>query len=79
MNGTDQRFRERDAELDCQANATEVRRTMLESLLAELDDQQVRDFIMGNERPEFEAEFEKSGNWASKTPPVARQTEDRRW
>src|SRR5438132_14016189 len=32
---------------------------MLEALLAELDDQRVRDFILGNERPEFEAEFEK--------------------
>jgi hypothetical protein len=42
------------------ANVAERRRArVLDALLTELDDQQVRDFILANERPELESEIEK--------------------
>ena len=59
MSGIGNRFRKRYARLARQAGASEVRRSMLEALLAEMDDQRVRDFILGNERPEFEVEVER--------------------
>ena len=35
------------------------RNSVLDSLLTELDDQQIRDFILGNPRPVLEVEFEQ--------------------
>jgi hypothetical protein len=53
-------FWETISRLNSGADAGEVRRcSVLDALLTELDDQQIRDFIMGNERPELESEFEK--------------------
>ena|SRR5579859_963401 len=54
------KFWEAISRLNPGADAGEVRRcSVLDALLTELDDQQIRDFIMGNERPEFESAFEQ--------------------
>jgi hypothetical protein len=46
--------------MDGHTEAADLRRRYaLEALLAELDDQQVRNFILGNPRPPLEVEFER--------------------
>ena len=57
MSGTAKRFRTAQR-LTCHASAGVRRRFAVEALIAEVNGEQVRDFILGNPRPALERAFE---------------------